>query len=378
MSGVKTTHRQAMEQTDLAHAARQQGDEVLALRYFRKAYELEAQAAAAFASRLDAEPTRSVLFRSAATLALDAKLLPEAEKLVCTALSGNPPEEIADELRDLLEQIYFERHLALRGIELQPDEIQMSIAGKAVGFGIAPTEVFLRRVENAETLLYRTAERQQNKPYRDRGRRDKSLSENLQLFMSVPRAASFAVTFRVGASQQLSLPGFSPGERVIDELVECLELYTRRDEEHLRARISDEAYYRNFVSLAQTIEPDGRNIELVGFTAVRSGAPKQVQLTHTPPAVPVFRHEAQRHAPEHEKPDERTVEVTGTLKFADARKTTNEIQIISAGNVRHPIVVPEGMMSDVVKPLWGEEVTVTGVQNGKKIHLMQIRPVEPD
>jgi hypothetical protein len=377
MSGLKTTHRQAMEQTDLAHAARRQGDEVLALRYFRKAYELEAQAAAAFASRLDAEPTRSVLFRSAATLALDAKLLPEAEKLVCTALSGNPPEEIADELRDLLEQIYFERHLALRGIELQPDEIQMSIAGKAVGFGMAPTEAFLRRVENAETLLYRTAERQQNKPYRDRGRRERSLSETLQLFVSVPRAASFAVTLRVGASPQLSLPGFSPGERVIDELLECLELYTRRDEEHLRARISDDAYYRNFVSLAQTIEPDGRNIELVGFTTVRSGAPKQVQLT-PPPAVPVFKDEAQLRAPKHEKPDDRTVEVTGTLKFADARKTTHEIQIVSAGNVRHPIVVPEGMMSDVVKPLWGEEVTVTGVQKGRKIHLMQIRPAEPD
>src|SRR5215469_11301811 len=151
---------------------------------------------------------------------LTASFWPEAEKLVCTALTGNPPEDIAEELRDLLEQIYFERHLALRGIQLQADEIQMSIAGKAVGFGIAPTEAFLRRVENAENLLYRTAERQQGKPYRDRGRRDKSLSENLQLFMTVPRAASFAVTFRVGASQQLSLPGLSPGEKVIDELVE--------------------------------------------------------------------------------------------------------------------------------------------------------------
>jgi hypothetical protein len=105
-----------MEQTDPAHVARQQGDEALARRYLRNAYELEAQAAAAFASRLDAEPARSVLLRSAATLALNAELLPAAEKLICTALSCNPPEEIADELRDLLEQIYFERHLALRGL----------------------------------------------------------------------------------------------------------------------------------------------------------------------------------------------------------------------------------------------------------------------
>jgi hypothetical protein len=72
------------------------------------------------------------------------------------------------------------------------------------------------------------------------------------------------------------------------------------------------------------------------------------------------------------------VEVTGTLKFADSRKRTNEIQIVSTGNVRHTIVVPDGMMSDIVKPLWEEEVTVTGVHKGRKIHLMQIRAVEPD
>lgn len=376
MNGVKTTHREAMEQTDLALAAREQGDEVVALRYFRQAYELEAQAAAAFATRLNAEPTRSILFRSAATLALDAKLLPEAEKLVCTALSGNPPGSIADELRDLLEQIYFERHLAQRGIELQPDEIQMSIAGKAVGFGMAPTEAFLRRVENTENLLYRTAERQQGRPYRDRGRKDKSLSESLQLYVSVPRAASFAVTLRVGASQQFSLPGLSPGERLIDELVECLKLYTRKDDEQLHARIPDEAYYRNFVSLAQNLEPDGRDIELVGFTTLRTGTPRQVQLTRIAPPVPFFRDEAQRRSDI--KPDDDTVRVTGTLKLANSLKKTNEIQIVSAGNARHTIVVPEGMMSDIVKPLWEEEVTVTGILKRKKIHLMQIRAVEPN
>jgi hypothetical protein len=192
VSDRKTLHREAMEQTDLALATRQQGDQVNALLYFRKAYSLEAQAAAALINRLDAEPTRSVLFRSAATLALDCKLLGEAEKLVCTALIGNPPEQLADELRDLLEQIHFERHLALRGIELQPDEIQMSIAGKEVGYGIASTEAFLQRVENTENLLYRTAERKQKRPYRDRGRRDKSLTESLQLYITVPRGLTLA------------------------------------------------------------------------------------------------------------------------------------------------------------------------------------------
>jgi hypothetical protein len=378
VSDLKTIHREAMEQTDLALAARQQGDQVNALLYFRKAYSLEAQAAAALINRLDAEPTRSVIFRSAATLALDCKLLGEAEKLVCTALIGNPPEQLADELRDLLEQIHFERHLALRGIELQPDEIQMSIAGKEVGYGIAPTEAFLQRVENTENLLYRTAERKQKRPYRDRGRRDKSLTESLQLYITVPRAASFAVTFKVGASHQLSLPGLSVGEGVIDELLDCLELYTHGEEELLRKRITEEAYFRNFVSLARNIEPDGRKVDVVGFTAVRSGTPKQVQLTHTEQDTPALLPKDVKSPLARQKSDEETVQVSGTLKMADSRKKTDEIQIISRGNMRHTVVVPPGMMSDIVKPLWDTEVLVTGVQKGRKIHLMQVRPVEPD
>ena len=35
-------------------------------------------------------------------------------------------------------------------------------------------------------------------------------------------------------------------------------------------------------------------------------------------------------------------------------------------------------MSDIVKPLWEEEVTVTGTLKRRKIHLLQIRPAEAD
>jgi len=174
---IKILHRQAMERTDLALTARLNGDAARQETLYREAYELEAKAAKQ-ASDLP-EPTRSVLLRSAASLALDCNLLLDAERLICTALMGSPPEEIAEELRDLLEQVYFRRHLDLRGITLHGDEIQMSISGTAVGFGIAPTDAFLDRVQKTGTLLYRTAERKQQRPYRERGRRDKSLRESL-------------------------------------------------------------------------------------------------------------------------------------------------------------------------------------------------------
>src|SRR5207248_2413462 len=133
--------------------------------------------------------------------------------------------QIADELRDLLEQVMFHRHLRLRGVVLDNHELQMSIAGNAIGPGIAPTDAFMKRIHDMEALLYRTAERTDRRPYKEGGRRPKSLEETFELFMSTPRAASFAVTFRIG--QQMAMPGMSKTEFVIDEVLECLDLFTR-------------------------------------------------------------------------------------------------------------------------------------------------------
>lgn len=131
MNELKVLHRDAMERVDLALSAKSQGEVERALAFFLEAYDLESKAALSLSKNLDAEPTRSVLLRSAATIALDCNLIADAERLICVALAGNPPLQIAEELRDLWEQVNFQRHLDLRGISLHEDEIQMSIAGKA-------------------------------------------------------------------------------------------------------------------------------------------------------------------------------------------------------------------------------------------------------
>lgn len=102
MNKVREWHDQAMQLVDEAFAARRAGDESIAKQKFQQAYALETQAALAVANELTNEPTRSVLLRSAATLALDCDEVREAERLVAMALAGNPPPDIADELRDLI------------------------------------------------------------------------------------------------------------------------------------------------------------------------------------------------------------------------------------------------------------------------------------
>jgi len=101
-----------MELVDQAVLARQRGDVKAMREFYRAAFAKERAAADLVANQLDLEPTRSVLHRSAAVLALECAELREAERLIGRALAGNPPDDIVDELRDLLlEEIYSQRQV---------------------------------------------------------------------------------------------------------------------------------------------------------------------------------------------------------------------------------------------------------------------------
>jgi hypothetical protein len=102
-------HHEAMALVDSATQARRRGDEPIFLKMLREAFTLEKEAATLIAEQADLEPTRSVLHRSAASLAFQCGELREAERLIATALAAFPPEEIAEELRDLLERVYSNR-----------------------------------------------------------------------------------------------------------------------------------------------------------------------------------------------------------------------------------------------------------------------------
>lgn len=102
MNNLNELHQQAMELAEQAFAARRQSDLTAARSLARQAYQLEQQAAALSQT----EPTRSVLHRSAATLALDCGEYREAERLIAAALAGSPPPAIANELREVLDSVY--------------------------------------------------------------------------------------------------------------------------------------------------------------------------------------------------------------------------------------------------------------------------------
>lgn len=102
MRMAETLHREAMDLAERAETFRLGGDSSSAEKSLRQAFEKERAAALEVSKQGDLEPTRSVLLRSAASLALECRDPEESERLATLALRGHPPAEIAKELEDLL------------------------------------------------------------------------------------------------------------------------------------------------------------------------------------------------------------------------------------------------------------------------------------
>lgn len=133
MLPIQQLHTSAMRLADIALDAKKHGDLIKANNIYRRAMLYERQAAEMLFGDLTQEPTRSVLYRSAGSLALLCGDFREAERLACKGLSGHPPEEIAEELRDVQDNATFHTHLNMQGRRLSQSELRMMMTGRSVG-----------------------------------------------------------------------------------------------------------------------------------------------------------------------------------------------------------------------------------------------------
>ncbi len=361
-----------MELADRADRLKREGHFGAARELLLQSFELERTAALKLRDKYTVEPTRSVLSRSAASLALECGLLREAEQMISIGLSGEPPEEIAEELRDLVEKVHFTRHLALRGIELSPDEFQLTLWGRGVGFGVIEPSEVMDRIEKMERLSIRTLERKFGKPFRESGRPAKEISQSIGFFMSAPRAASFAVTLRMGRPQA-EIPGASLGQDVVKEIMDCLDLASKGDREGLQERIPDPAYFENFERLTSQLLPDGQNVEHVGLTSLSDGKERKVVLERKKPPLGPLRPETA----EEEDTEASVIHLEGNLRYADSTKKRHGlIELVEQSGKIHKIQVPLSIMADIVRPMYELDVVVKAKYRGRSLVLEDIEKAD--
>ncbi|NJR70796.1 MAG: hypothetical protein HC771_20775 [Synechococcales cyanobacterium CRU_2_2] len=129
MNTIQTLHEEAMDLAELADVAKLRGELDCHHTLLGQALEKSVAAADALRSKLDAEPTRALVHRSAASLAVELGQFEIAERLLAIALAGNPPPEIAEELKDLFVQINLKSYFARRGLRLDTDRWELLKAG---------------------------------------------------------------------------------------------------------------------------------------------------------------------------------------------------------------------------------------------------------
>jgi len=359
-------HRRAMECADGAWSLRrtdgpQAGHDLLV-----EAFEAEAKAAWLVAAKHEYEPTRSILLRSAATLGIDCGRLGEAERLAAAGLAGTPPEPIATELREVLADVSFRRHLASMGVTLEPGEVEMRLGGRGLGSGQAWAETLFSKIHWLQTMVYRFADRLARRPYREGGGVSYDVRSRYGLIVSGTSAGSFVVSMRIGTTGQLDL--FQSPVRVVSEVIGCLDLVNAGKAEEIRAAIPEEAYWRNFIGLARKLAPDGSEIDCVGLALRSPEDTRKVELRRPASQIRAARQDAAR--------DPVTVVAEGRLSFAEGVANRNLIKLEPEIGDLQTVHVPEGMLADIVRPLWGEVVRVRGRRRGQVIDMDDIEPVE--
>jgi hypothetical protein len=367
-----------MDLADEAFRLQRIGQSQQAQTLFKEALDLEREAALLLPATQESEPSRAILFRSAAALAYNAEDYEAAERLVAYGLTGFPPSEIKEELKNLYEDINFKRHLQVSGIVLSENQWLMSIYGNVTSFGGTLVEPLLTRVDRITALFYRTVERMLGVDYRVTGSSRKEIKDAYGLYVNTFAPASFAVSFQIGAPDpQMQLWEHEPvrpleADSVIDELMQCLELWESGKSDELKEQIDNKVYYENFIGIVKQIAPDGDDVKIVGFKSVRHGRERplilrrtrakirpSVQLTDAQPSI---------------QGETEKATFTGILKYASSPQTKpfGSVHVFDAEGVMHPIRVPISLMKDVVRPYYEERVIVAAEKRGDNYYLEDI------
>lgn len=352
MNDISTLHDDAMNYADEGDRARRRADHTAARAAYGRALELERQAA----EQERTQPSRCILFRSAAWLALEAEDPAEAERLAACGLADHGvPERVKGELRAVAEESRLRLHQPLPP-PAASSSVTLHLDGPAVGYGGASPSDVDPRVGAVRHLLVRTAERSNGQPFRKKGTPNAAVQRQLNPRVQYAQGSVVAQVTLGGTHAEI----WDANSQIVANLRKGLEAYNAGGEAALIDLIPDEEYRENFAALATQLAPDSKRVTSVDvLTATAAGPLPVVRLRERRPA---------RAAPETAERAETQV-LIGELRAADKTGAKSTIKI-DDGNRSTTVVVRNAVMEDIVRPFYGKRVQITVQQKGKSLELV--------
>ena len=363
MSNVLEFHNEAMGFVSRATltSEMQPVGELSKLELFQQALELELKAIQALEQQEFHALTYSVVHRSAASVALESGDFALAEQLASKAIARGADPAIIQDLRIIARRAFTNQDLQQHGIQLRNNDIQMSLDGPAIiDDGMIPWSEWHGRIRTAIGLMNKIVKDAVFKP---------------PIFISRPRAGSFAVSIRLGSPviDSDAFDGMDPVPAYIDKFMNSMNAVNQLDLQFLESRFQNPEDRKSFLNTARRIAPDGKRVENVNFTQTKpTNETRTVAITKTTSTLP--------------KPTELNVEdprdnetVTGRLLFADGRdEDKSQIRVVAAnGDIR--IDVPEDKnIYGIVDEMWNCDVEVVALKSRGKLELRDIKLLQPN
>ncbi len=365
-------HREASELANRARIAQFDGDEIAYLKLTEQAFEKEMESAKLLRQDLS-HHMFAILHRSAATLAYRCGDHERAEELIWEGMRQTRNAAVREEMYSLLDKVRLAVKYGRCAYQLEDEELVMTLQGIEANRGLIEPSLLSKRITKFSTLVRNTIGSLNNYTFRNRGNVDREY----RVLATIPSFGSYRIGMTVTHVGPDRFPGISYFDGVRLKLIENLKLLNGGDITRLKRDLNDEKYLQNLVGLAKELAPDGNTITAVGIEATIEGQRKSILLDSTRDdlnemALPL---DEESVADEYRITDERDT-VVGLLQYADATK--NQVKLFDDAGKWWQIVVPEGLVEDVVKPYFGDRVQVEGrhmvkTRKARRLYLHDIR-----
>lgn len=260
-----------------AHQAARRGRTEEAQRLFVLSAESEQTALRAIGP--DKPRTLGIIAVSATALFYKGGDLERAEQLAhLMAAQPGLPLFAHQELRGLLQAIWNEKAQAESGIAFAPGQVVVSVKGGQVLTGGAPLDLIVSKVQDIQSIFYRTAEMLKGMPLRMKGPPTKEIQEKYRpwLFQAVPGSYQFIVAVQKPEQQDL-FPSSDPGPELLTETFLSIVKAGANDAVGLDQLVPDPTYRKTLLKLTQNLAPTGKTFETI---EIRSASePSGVVLT---------------------------------------------------------------------------------------------------
>jgi len=371
MSDICTFHDQAMQMMNDAFLLKNSDNHEEARQKFIQACELESKSAFLVEKLPINEPSRSMLFLGAASLAWHGEDYESAERLIGEGLSGYPPDNVRDDLFKLLDNIKFARLARKNSQILREAEAEIRLSGSGVGHGRIKSQCLISRIDAIDKIISRTAQRAYGLKFGTHPKKHQGFPD-YQVDIEWAEAGSFGMKIRLTQkiNEQLSFFQKDPSE-ILKDVIDNIELLNKGHSDELKNNINDDEYYTHFVSQSKEIFPDGNIINNVGFVTKN----KTFQIKkHRSDVKKILTHDDTEINENNINKNNIMCKFVGYLKVSDGIKDT--FKIVQDDNKYVTIKVRDAL-EELAKKYFGDKIEATCTQKGKTYHLVDITPL-PD